>query len=444
MRGHIAEKNGRYYPVISIKDPGTGKWKRRWFPGHRTRREAEKARAEAVTQAGRGWVTSPTRETVAELFRNYFGTTGANLVRQITLQSYRSTIENYLITKVGAKPAITLTPDDLNCIMADMVNTGRSPTTARYLYRIVHRVLRDAVRKGKLARNIADLADPPPAIKAEGRVWDEVELDHFLTAAADSEYYEFFSTLALTGARRGEGLGLQWSDAGLNITSPALHIQRTAYKLENGQWKFEKPKTKRSDRIIALPVALALLLQQLREQKEANAEWYSREFSENDFIFARPDGSLPDPHYLSKVFHRIVQRAGLKRIRLHDLRHTFATLLRASGVPIEAISKALGHASVLVTLNIYDHWEGELRAPADAMDQMLEKLAENGNKGTFVRKTLEEGAGFECRPYRSRTCDTLIKSHVLCCQVGIALVPVTRCHRLRLPDRLVCLRVPVG
>ncbi len=254
--------------------------------------------------------------------------------------------------------------------------------------------------------------DPPPAREYEVETWDEVELDSFLTAAADSEYYEFFSTLALTGARRGEGLGLQWNDADFNITSPTLHIRRTAYKLENGQWRYEKPKTKRSDRIIALPISLVLLLQQRREQKEANAKWCGQEFSENDFMFARPDGSLPDPRYLSKVFQRIVQRAGLKRIRLHDLRHTFATLLRASEVPIEVISKVLGHANVLVTFKIYDHWEGELRAPADAMDQILEKQSVNQNKKAFVRNTLEEGKGVECRPYRSRTCDTLIKSQV--------------------------------
>jgi len=413
MRGHIAEKNGRYYPVISIKDQATGKWRRKWLSGFRTKREAEKARAEAGTQANNGWLPRPSRETVAQLFRDYLCTTGANRVRPITLQSYRSMIENHLISRVGAKPASALTPDDLNHIMVDMIDAGKSKTTTRYMFRIAHGVLKDAVRKGKLTRNVADLADPPPAIKAEVETWDEVELDHFLTASANWEFYELFSTLALTGVRRGEGLGLQWCDADLNITSPTLHIRRTAYKLENGQWRFEKPKTKRSDRVIALPISLALLLRQLREQKEANAEWCGREFSENDFMFARPDGSLSDPRYLSKVFQRIVQKAGLKRIRLHDLRHTFATLLRANGVPIEVISKVLGHASVLVTLHIYDHWEGELRASADAMDQMLEKLSGNQNEEAFVRNTLEEGEGVECRPYRSRTCDTLIKSQVL-------------------------------
>ena len=413
MRGHIAEKNGRYYPVISEKDPATGEWKRKWLTGHRTKREAEKARAEAVAQVNRGMPIMPCRETVAKLCRDFLTTTAPNRIRPITLQSYQQMLNKNLISKVGAKPAVSLTPDDLNFIMAEMVREGKSVTTARYLLRIVHRVLEDAVKKGRLYRNVADLADPPPEEHAEGEVWDEKQFDLFLTAAANWEYYQYFATLALTGIRRGEGLGLQWCDADLNITSPTLHIRRTAYKLDNGEWRFEKPKTKRSDRVIALPISLALLLQRMRDEQEANAEWCGRQFSINDFIFVRPDGSLPDPRYLSKVFQRIVEGAGLKRIRLHDLRHTCATLLRKSGQPIEVISKMLGHASILVTLKIYDHWEGELRAPADAMDNMLEKVSRNQNEEAFVRKTLEEGDGVEREPCGSRTHDHLIKSQVL-------------------------------
>ncbi len=393
MRGHIAVKNGRYYPVISQKDPATGKWKRKWLPGHRTRREAEKARAQAVTQAVNGWLTLPSRETVADLFRNYFSTSGANRVRPITLQSYKSMIEKHLIARIGAKPVSSLSPDDINLVMADMLKKGKSVTTVRYLLRIIHRVLEDAVRKGKLSRNAADLADPPMARKAESKVWDEVELDRFLTAAADSEYYEFFSTAALTGARRGEVLGLTWHDVDLDATLPKLYIRRTAYKLDNGQWRFEEPKTKRSRRIVALPISLSLLLKRLREQREASAEWYGREFSRDTLVFIRQDGILPDPRYLSKVFRRIVDKANLERIRLHDLRHTYATLQRKAKQPIETISKVLGHASALVTLQIYDHWDGEFRAPADAMDQMLEKASQNNNEGAFVRNSLEEGDG---------------------------------------------------
>ncbi|MFC1893730.1 tyrosine-type recombinase/integrase [Chloroflexota bacterium] len=322
-------------------------------------------------------------------------------------------IESHLIARMGAKSVSALSADDLNFIVADMIKAGKSATTIRYVLRIIHRVLEDAVRKGKLTRNIADLADPPQATKPESQVWNEVEFDGFLTAAAESEFYEYFSTLALTGARRGEALGLRWRDVDLDITAPKLYIRRTAYKLDNGQWRFEEPKTKRSRRVIPLPISLALLLGRLHERQEAHTEWCGQKFSEDNFVFARLDGSLPDPHYLSKVFRQVVAGAGLKPIRLHDLRHTCATLLRKAGQPIEAISKVLGHASELVTLAVYDHWEGELRAPADIMDQMLERASKNKVEGAFVRKTLEEGEGIERGPCLSQTYNHLIKSQVL-------------------------------
>lgn len=320
-------------------------------------------------------------------------------------------LENHVISRVGAKPAMMLTPDDLNGIMADIVKASKSVTTARYLYRIVHRVLDDAVRKGKLARNVADLADPPAAKKAETEVWDMDELDLFLTAAAKSNHYELFATLALTGMRRGEALGIRWRDMDLNIASPKVSICRTVYKLGKDDWRFEEPKTKRSRRVIALPISLAMLLQQLRERQEANAKWYGRELSENDSVFAREDGILPDPRYVSKVFKRVVQNTGLKPIRLHDLRHTYATLQRKAGQPIEVISRVLGHASEMVTLTIYNHWEGDLRAPADTMDLMLEKASQKQDEKALVRNPLEDDEGIECEPSGARTLHNLIKSH---------------------------------
>jgi len=413
MRGHIAEKNGRYYPVISMKDPGTGKWKRKWLTGNKTKRKAERALAEAVAEVNKGMFIISSRETVAELCRNYLNTTAPNRIRAITLQSYCQMLENHLIPRIGAKSATMFTPDDLNLAMAYMLKAGKSVTTTRYLFRIVHSVLGDAVRKGKLVRNIADLADPPPAKKAETEIWNMTELDHFLTAASNSEFYALLATIALTGVRRGEALGIKWRDMDLNSVSPNFTVRRSVYKLNN-KWQFENPKTERSRRVVALPLALAMLLRHFRERQEANAEYFGREFSEDDFIFVRDDGKLPNPRYVSKIFRRIVQKAGLKRIRLHDLRHTYATLQRKAGQPIEVISRALGHASEMVTLTIYNHWEGELRATADTMDLMLEKSAQNPDEGNLVRNSLEEGDGVERRPCRSRTCDTLIKSQVLC------------------------------
>ena len=418
MKGHIALKNGRCYPVISIKDPATGKWKRKWLSGHRNKRAAQKACAEAVTQCNNGWLPLPSRETVAELFRRYLNTTGANRVRPITLQSYRSMTENHLISRLGAKTVAALSPDDLNLIMSDMTRKGKSVTTTRYLLRIIHRVLEDAVRKGKLPRNVAELADPPPARKADNMVWNEQQLGMFLTAAGQGYHYELLATLALTGLRVGEGLGIQWRDLDLCGEPPNLNVRRTAYRLDNNQWQIEEPKTPRSRREVVLPLALALLLRKWREQQETMAGWAGRKLQDADFVFANPDGTLPDRHHMSKVFRRILEGAGLPRIRLHDLRHTYATLLRKRGRSIEEISKVLGHASEVVTVTVYSHWKGESRAVADTMDLILKESEENRMEGAFVRKTLDGGEGVKYEPCGIRTHDTLIKSHGVSNQIG--------------------------
>jgi integrase len=107
-------------------------------------------------------------------------------------------------------------------------------------------------------------------------VWNETEIDIFLNAAAESRYYELYSTLLLTGERRSEGIGHKWSDVDLDSDFPEIYIRRTAYKLDNGKWQFEQPKTRRSMRQIDIPHSLAQLLRRLREQQEANAEWAGR------------------------------------------------------------------------------------------------------------------------------------------------------------------------
>jgi integrase len=265
-------------------------------------------------------------------------------------------------------------------------------------------------------RNVADLADPPRAQPYQAKTWNEADLDHFLTAVASSRYSSYFglmATTALTGGRRGEALGIKWGDVDWNKDDPKVHIRRTVYKLDNGEWQFMPPKTKRSNRIINMPLSLMLLLRRLQEQQEAIAEWAGRQLSNDDFIFLRIDGALPDPRYVSKIFRRIVEQAGLPPIRLHDMRHTFATLLRKHGRSIEEISQVLGHASEVVTATIYNHWKGNSRAVADTMDSILEEAEKNQNKGAFVRNSLEEGEGIECEPSGTRTLDTLIKSQVL-------------------------------
>ena len=143
-----------------------------------------------------------------------------------------------------------------------------------------------------------------------------------------------------------------------------------------------------------------------------------RELTQADFIFGRPNGTLPDHAGITRSFSSILQQAGLPHIRIHDLRHTHATLLLMAGVHPKVVSERLGHASVAITLDTYSHvLPGLQEAAADSFDKILnteipalEKSLPIQNSEPNVSKMLANGKGVERRPYRPRTCDTLIKS----------------------------------
>jgi len=159
-------------------------------------------------------------------------------------------------------------------------------------------------------------------------------------------------------------------------------------------------------------------MQQYRLDQQLLWMQCGRELTQADFIFARLDGTLPDHASITRSFSGLLKQAGLHHIRIHDLRHTHATLLLTAGVHPKVVSERLGHASVAITLDIYSHvLPGLQEAAADRFDRILdaeipvlEKSLPVQNSEPNVSKMLAKGEEVECRPYRSRTCDTLIKS----------------------------------
>lgn len=390
MKGTVATKGKRYYPVFDIgRDPATGKRRQKWGPGFKTKRDAEKWLIEAVSQVNKGTYIPRTKENIAEWCDEWLNTYASMHLRQNVKDSYSQMIRKHLIPYLGAKPLSALTAIDLDARYAGMVADGRSPTTAGYLHRIIHTVLKVAVKKGKISYNVARDADPPKQTRPTMTVWNERELAVFKVAAREygSDLYPIYDVLSDTGARIGEVQGCWWRDLSLRSNPPQWSVQRTVYRRDNGEWLISNPKTPMARRSIVLPQSLVLLLLRLREKREADAEYYGRVFSEDDYVFVRPDGRLHDPHYISKVFKVIRLRAGLKPIRLHDLRHTHATLLLLSGVHPKVVSERLGHASVAITLDIYSHvLPGMQEAAVKIFDEMMEKASETNIKEYVLEK----------------------------------------------------------
>ena len=201
------------------------------------------------------------------------------------------------------------------------------------------------------------------------------DVPRFLEAAQESPYYTLFYLLLHTGLRRGEALALRWKNVDLGLASLGvsayLSVVEAAYKL-NGTYVIKEPKTSHSRRRIALPPSLGLVLRQHKAGQEAQRALLGKPLTDNDFVFAHPDGSPLDPSTVSHAFNKVMRKAGLPHIRLHDLRHTHASLLLQAGVHPKIVQERLGHSSIRVTLDTYSHVIGGLQeVAAQRFDDLL-------------------------------------------------------------------------
>ncbi len=247
---------------------------------------------------------------------------------------------------------------DLNGLYSRLLSCGRlhhvgglSPRTVRYVHALLNKAFSDAVRLGVLAANPAAAADPPSSRSARSpvaAVWSPDELAQFLASAKADPHHDAFHLAAATGLRRSELLGLRWCD----VDPQAGQLQVIQGVVQVGHERRITPlKTERSRRLVALDERTTQIL----ALRRAAAEAANPTFRTVDLVFPAEDGGPIRPGTFTYSFGRRVKLAGLRRIRLHDLRHTHATHALQIGVHPKVVSERLGHSSVMVTLDIYSH-----------------------------------------------------------------------------------------
>ncbi|MFH1663173.1 MAG: site-specific integrase [Chloroflexota bacterium] len=325
-----------------------------------------------------------------------------------------------MIPTLGRIALADLQPQHIQSYYSEKISNGRidgkeglSARSVVYHHRILSKALDYAVKMGMVVRNIADVVQPPKIQRITMNTLSPEEIVRFLDAAKETDYYVYFATLLCTGLRRGEGLALRWRN--LDLEEARLVVMETAYKLGNGDYIIKEPKTRHSRRTVTLPRSLVELLKSYRSDQELLRIQLGVSLEPDDFVFIRHDGNPINPNALTLAFRRITKKAGLKNIRIHDLRHTHATLLFKEGVHPKIVSERLGHASISITLDIYSHVLSGLQEEAsDKFDIIFEVNNDKNRKlDTNVSKMLAEKEDLRSRPYRSRTCDTLIKSRIL-------------------------------
>jgi integrase len=332
-----------------------------------------------------------------------------------TNESYQHELHHYIIPHLGGIRLSELRPHHIQDYIAEMLSKGRkhhegglSHRTVQYHYRILSKALDDAIKMGLIVVNPCKGVSPPRPEHHDIPVIGPDELTNLIDTLKKSSFYLYYYTLLLTGTRRSELLALKWKDVDLELAT--IYISHSLHRMDDGTIIIKEPKTPRSRRPVDLPLSLVTLLRRHREEQEVERLIRGKTLTGDDFVFSNTDGSSFNPNTVTHTFAKVAARAGMAHLRLHDLRHIHATMLLKTGVHPKIVQERLGHSSITTTLDIYSHTvPGLQKAAAERLDALLPKVEQEENVG----KLSAEGSEGESRPYRSRTCDTLIKSQVL-------------------------------
>ena len=372
MSGHITKRGKSSWAVVIDlgRDPVTGARKQLWRSVKGTKRDAEALLVQLLHQRENGIDAPPGRLTVAEYLQRWLSVYAQPNTAPKTFRRYEQIVRVHLLPVIGGTPLAKLRPLHIQEVYTQVLEKGVSARTALHCHRVLREALQHALKWQLIPRNPADSVQPPRPQRYEIAAMGPDEVKRLLAAADETRYGDLIHLAALSGLRQGELMGLRWQD--VDLEAGILHIRQTCQWLPRQGFIFRQPKTYRSARPVALSPASAQRLRQhrLRQLEERLAAGPA--YQDGGLVFANALGAPLHPTNLRRTWLRIADRAGLPRLRFHDLRHAHASLLLQQGVHPKIVSERLGHSTVGITLDTYSHVLPGLQAQAaNGLDALL-------------------------------------------------------------------------
>lgn len=368
MRGSIVKRTDKantYSIVIDEgKDPETGKRRQHWITFHGKRKEAEKELSKMLNQVYTGYFVKPTDTTIKAHFDEWLSSyVAANLAAR-THELYCYICKKHIYPSLQQITLTGLKPQHIQKLHAEKKKSGLSNRTIQIIHNVLHKGLDNAVKTGLLAFNPVDRVEYPKIQRHEHKTLSDKDIMILLEMARTSEYYPLFYTIIFTGMRRSEALSLNWSD--VDLENKKISVNKTMEYLDSAakgeKIKFKAPKTEKSRRYISITESNTAVLKEHLQSRLQYLKTISMKFDpEKDFdktselVFCHTDGSPYTPNGITHSWIKLVRRCSLTGIRLHDCRHSFATILLKANVHPSVVAAQLGHASVSTTLNVYSH-----------------------------------------------------------------------------------------
>lgn len=287
----------------------------------------------------------------------------------LTLSRYRQEVRLYIAPGLGRITIDKLRPAQISAFYQDQL-TRLSPGSVRRLHALLRRALGVAVRWQLINANPVLAVDPPSIDTAEVHPLSATEAQDFLRAVRGDRLEARWMLAVMLGLRQGEALGLAWDDVDLHNATIRIR-QALQYRAGDGL-HLVRPKTPRSRRTVPLASIVTEALARRRKEQDGDRAAAGEFWEEWGLVFTTKIGTPFAPRNDYRKFVAILQTAGLRRIRLHDLRHTAASLMLSQGVPARVVMEMLGHSQISITLNTYSHVAPELsRTAADRVQQLF-------------------------------------------------------------------------
>lgn len=345
----------------------------------RTRDEASGKLTKLLAQHQRGLPAVVNAPTVAAYMSEWLETVARPWVRPLTYRLYEMYVREHIVPGLGTKRLDRLTARDVRAFLASRSEvSSRSPgrrsrplsrRTVFHLHAVLRNALADAVRDDLIVRNVAQQVRVSPGRQEEVEPLTVAEARALLRTARNHRLYALYAVAFSIGLWRGEALGLRRSD--VDLDEGLLHVRQTLQR-QSGELHFAPPKTRRSRRTLPLLPSMVATLQEHRERQTEERLRAGDRWTETGLVFTTATGKPIEPNDFSKAFGRMCERAGVRRVRLHDLRHTCASTLLAQGVPPRVVMEVLGHSALEVTMTIYGHVMLDAqRAALTGMDELL-------------------------------------------------------------------------
>lgn len=362
MRGHIVKRGKNSYSLaVSVgRDLETGKYRYQWVTVKGTKKDAEKRLSELLNQIDNGTFMKPSKTTLAEYLERWLKDYAWSNLSPRTAEGYESIIRQHVIPSIGSLRLAQLKPEHLQQYYSEKMTDGRcdgkgalSQTTVNHHHTCLHRALKMALKWGLISRNPADAVTPPRPQRTEMQTMNEEEVETFLEFVKKTPYYALFYLNIFTGMRRSELLALRWCEVDLDLCE--VSVIRSLHHLHNGSLIFRQPKTVKGRRMIALTPSTALMLREHKKNQEVTKLMLGVGVKDDDLVFSQVDGKPLLPDTVSHAWTKTVKRAGLKHFRLHDGRHTHASIMLKQGIHPKIVQERLGHATISTTLDLYSH-----------------------------------------------------------------------------------------